>query len=734
MNKHIPIFISLLILAFATWIQLTTFAPIRSTLGRFENISYDLQLRTKVFTQAPITNSPVVIVDIDDDSLSKEGRWPWSRSKLADLVQHLKADGAVVLAFDILFAEKEDNIVSSMLDKLEKQSLKTIELDSLLKKIEPLFDEDKKLADSLKDIDVTLGITFIPRNSTQGTISPPLLTLRTPTEKHLGFVSMPGYISNIKELQLTAKNSAFINVFPDPDGVIRRVPLFIRYQDGLYPSLALDAVHLFLFAPVNWVTGKYNDSTRLEGIQVGDHLIPTDTNAQAMIPFVGPSYTLPFFSATQILHDKIPTNALQGKIVFVGSSATGLGDIHATAIQSVYPGIEVQASIAYGILTNSFSFRPEWALGAEVFLTLTLGLLWVFILPYFGPRMLGVLIIFIPAMLIFINNWVWNKTGLIIIILIPILLPIIIAIINILYGYLFETRRREQIKEMFGQYVPEKHIDQMLKTSGKNYGLLGEDREMTVLFADIRSFTTISEPLSATQLKDLLNAFFTPMTEIIFTHHGTIDKYVGDMIMAFWGAPLKDELHAQHAITAALEMQIAVKKLHAEFALRDWPEINIGIGLNTGIMSVGDMGSKFRRNYTVLGDAVNLASRAEGLTKFYGVNLIVTQNTQQGQKDFVFRQLDKVKVKGKKTGVAIYEAICKHEELTPTLKQELDLSQQALDYYFLQQWQQAEEIFIQLSMLHPETKLYTLYLNRITNFKLNSPPAEWDGVFIHTSK
>lgn len=734
MGKRIPIFVGIIVLALAIWVQLTSITSIRNTFLRLENLAYDLQLKTKIFTHKQFAESPVVIVDIDDTTLNKEGRWPWPRSKVATLVQRIKEEGAAVIAFDILFPEKQDNITDILSSVIKKQSLETAQISNLLEKIRPYFDEDSKLANSFAQIDTTLGMTFVPRQSKEGTLPPPLIVLTTPNEKGLGFIQTPGYIADLPLLQTAAKNAGFLNVFPDFDGIVRRVPLLLRYEDGLYPSLALDAVRLYLISKVKLVTAAYGSSMRLEGIQLGKYTIPTDPQSQVIVPFIGKSFTLPFISATQVLNKTMQKNALTGKIVFIGTSATGLGDLHATAVQAVYPGVEIQASIAYGILQENFSFEPAWAQGAEILITLFLGLIFVFTFPYLGPRVMGFLIILIPISLILANNYLWEKTGLIISILVPLILPIALGIINILYGYLFETRRREHLKEMFGQYVPEKHIDEMLQSSKGNYGLMGDDREMTVLFADIRNFTTLSEPFTASQLKDLLNEFFTPMTEIIFKYRGTIDKYVGDLIMAFWGAPLKDKRHAQHAIIAALEMQKAAQKLRADFAARNWPEVNIGIGLNTGIMSVGDMGSKFRRNYTVLGDAVNLASRIEGLTKHYGAKIIVTENTQRDQKLFVFRQLDRVRVKGKKTGVNIFEVICKQNELTEALKLEIELSTQALNHYFSQEWAKAKELFTELNKAHPETVLYHLYIARLTEFEMNPPSSDWDGVYVHTSK
>jgi adenylate cyclase len=733
MNKRIPIALGLLLLVLAIWIQLSSIPSIQHTIVRLQNLAYDLQLKTKLFTHKKFKDTPVVIVDIDDKSLHKEGRWPWPRTKLAALVTQLQKQGAVVIAFDMLFPEKEINIADTVSDTLQKQSLKTPEISHALDKIRSRFDSDAQFAESLKQLDIALGMTFIPQPITTGALPPPLIVLNSPLEKQLGFIVATGYEADIKSLQDAAKNVGFLNVFPDPDGIVRRVPLFMRYQDGLYPSLALQAVHLFLLSPLKLVTATYGDAIRLEGVQLGAHIIPTDPRSQVIIPFVGKSYTLPFISATDVLNDKISPDALAGKIIFVGTSAIGLGDLHATAIEGVFPGVEIQASVAYGLLQNNFSYKPAWSQGAEIFLTVFLGLIFILSFPFLGPRLLGLFIILIPILLITINNWIWEKTGLIISILIPLTIPIAVALLNIVYGYLFETRRREHLKEMFGQYVPAKHIDEML-TSGGNYGLLGEDREMTVLFADIRNFTAISEPLSASQLKDLLSEFFTPMTEIIFKHHGTIDKYVGDLIMAFWGAPLKDKRHAQHALTAALDMQLAVRKLQADFANRNLPDISIGIGLNTGVMSVGDMGSKFRRNYTVLGDAVNLASRIENLTKFYGVKIMVTEYTQKDQKLFAFRQLDRVRVKGKNISIDIFELVCRQTELTDALKQEIELSHQALAFYFHQQWENARDLFSELNKAHPDVVLYHLYLERITEYQQNPPSNDWDGVYAHRAK
>ncbi len=734
MSKRIPIFLGILLIFFAIWALIRPPQNVRQLIVRLENLGYDLQIRTQSLNKPVSRDNPVAIIDIDDKSLQAEGRWPWERGKIGQLVNQLAKQGAAVIVFDIVFPEKERNIATAISNELKEKNLLTPSFDMALKKIEPSLDEDMLFANALTRISSVLAIGFSPRTQAQNHLPPPLFKLTPEEKEHLAIKDASGYISNIPILQQAAKVGGFINIFSDSDGIIRRAPLVIQYHQNVYPSLALQAVLSFLGEKPALITQAYSSFIKLEGVQVGSRIIPTDARGQVFIPFIGRSYTFPYYSATDVLHGRIADEDLLGKILFIGTSATGMGDLEATSIQSPFPGVEIQASVANGILTSHFSYKPAWTLGANLFLTILFGLITTLCFPFLGPKSLSFIIVFLPVLMLFLNHWLWVKTGLILSLLIPVSLVLIIGIINLVYGYLFEKRKREHLKTMFGQYVPAKHIDEMIKTSS-DYALQGEDRDMSVLFADIRNFTSISENLKAKKLVELLNTFFTPMTEIIFKHHGTIDKYVGDLIMAFWGAPLHDKNHAANAVQSALEMLEKVDEFRVSLAPHQWPDIKIGIGINSGIMSVGDMGSRFRRNYTVLGDAVNLASRAESLTKFYGVNIIVTEYTQQHLiSKFVFRKLDRVRVKGKKKGVEIYEAICLIAKSNSTLTAELDLYHQAQDFYFSQQWDQADTIFSKLHQQNPHKTIYKIYLERINEFKKSPPPAEWDGVYVHETK
>lgn len=733
MNKKLPILLGFFLTAMAVWTLITPTYIVRSTIARLNDLGYDLQLKAHILTHTPEISPDIAIIDIDDKSLEAEGRWPWPRKKLAQLVDELQQQGVVVIAFDMFFSEQEPNLIDELLHKSGQMKDISETVLTLLKQHEDLFDNDKIFAASLARDKNILAIGFSPRAQKQNELPPPLLKINKQESLAFDIPEAKGYIVSIPELQRAAKLAGFINIFADTDGILRHAPLLIDYQEGLYPSLALQAVLTYLGTGIELITPVYGETIELEGIKIGKTIIHTDLTGQALIPFVGNSYSFPYYSATDVLHKKIPEDSLLGKIVFLGTSATGLGDLKATAIENPFPGVEIQASMANGILMDSFSYRPGWTFGANLFLTILFGIISSITFPFMGPRSLGLVIVVVPTSMLLLNNYIWEATGLVLSFLIPVLLVILSAILNMLWGYLFETRKREQLKEMFGQYVPEDHIDEMLVATS-DYGLHGEDRDMSVLFADIRSFTTVSEKLTASQLVDMLNTFFTPMTKVIFDNRGTIDKYVGDLIMAFWGAPLKDENHAENAIESALAMQEQVDIMQETLKKNNWPEIQIGIGVNSGIMSVGDMGSQYRRNYTVLGDNVNLGSRVEGLTKFYGVKIIVTEYSQKNQDKFVFRKLDRVRVKGKEKGVEIFDVVCRKSELTPELESELKQYHAGLEAYFDQKWEDAYHIMNMLHQQHPETKVYKLYIDRINEYKTHPVPENWDGIYIHVTK
>lgn len=715
------------------WLQTSSIESVHQIIDELENIAYDWKIRANILTQHHKKfETSVVIVDVDDKSLAAEGRWPWPRDKLASLVQAIQAGGAAVITLDVIFPQKEINIASEVLDDLNKKNLIIQGLQPIFAKISPDFDYDIQLGHALLASDTVVGFGFNQEPTTVGNINPPLLTLTPKEDKYLDILHANGFIGVNPILAPNVKNMGFVN-YAITEGILRRVPLLMEYHRGIYPSLALETARVYLLSNIQLVTAAYSNGRNLEGIKIGSTTIPTDKEAQAFIPFRGPSFTFPYYSATDVLHNRTSSKIFEGKIVYIGTSATGLADLKPTSVSNVFPGVEIQATITDGILKNDFWYKPAWALGAEVTITFSLGCILVLLYPFLGPRILIILTLAIPALIVYLDNLILQYTGFILSVFFPLVVTIALGVLNIIYGYLFESRHRKRLNDMFGQYVPKEHIDEMMKSSG-NYGLHGENRDMSVLFSDIRGFTQISETISAEQLKEMLNEVLTPLTEVIFNTKGTIDKYIGDAIMAFWGAPLHDPDHAEHALTAALDMQDALKKLKPIIAERGWPPIKIGIGLNRGEMIVGDMGSKYHRNYTVLGDEVNLASRVEGLTKFYGVDIIVTEEIQRDKTQFVFRHLDRIRVVGKQQPTHIYEMICYKKDAAPELLNEIALSDNGFDLYLKKEWDKAKTIFQQLMEQYPNNKFYKLYIDRINEFKTNPPPADWDGTYVHTSK
>jgi adenylate cyclase len=731
MKNRFIITISVIFTLLSIWVAITPYKIVRNLNDQLENLAYDFQLKSHMHVFKQQVKAPLVIIEIDERSLAKEGRWPWSHAKVAELVTKLRAIGATGIVLDILFGEPEENIVTQVMQELRNKQQLTPALAHILDQNKDNFDYDKRLAEALGLGKSVLALAFLPEGESVNVLPVPILQLQTPSMQGLNFIKATSFISNIPVLQAKATGSGFINIIADNDGLMRRAPLLMRYENNLYPSLAFQTALIMLDAKVSLVTHYYGDQNFLEGVQIGSHFIPTDAKGQAMIPYIGPSHTFKYYSATDILNDKIPPGELKNKFALVGFTATGFSDLQATSIQASYPGVEIQASLINGIFADNFSYTPAWALGANVCLIIIIGLLSAFVFPNMNPNTLSLFVFIIPVASFFLNHFLWYKTGLVLPIFIPILLLVNNAIINIIFGYYLEAKRRKKLRTMFGQYVPEQHIIEMIKNGGNGFSLRGENREMTVLFADIRSFTSLSENKTASEMVEFLNTFFTPMTEIIFKYHGTIDKYVGDLIMAFWGAPLKDKDHALNSLETALAMQKKLASMQETFAQSNWPIIRIGIGINTGNMSVGDMGSAYRRNYTVLGDAVNVASRVESLTKFYDVNIIVTEATQANQQAFVFRKLDRVKVRGKQEVITIYELIGKIDEVSEEVKQELALFHQAQSHYYNQQWQTAQQIFEQLNTLDPKKLIYRIYLNRIQIFKDNPLGPNWDGSYKH---
>jgi len=711
--------------------------------ARVEDIAYDLRVRA---TLPSHHDDRIVIVDIDDASLAREGRWQWPRDRLARMVDNLFKHGAAVVAFDVMFTEPDESSGLKVLQGLAHGALASdSSFRRALSSLAPTLDNDRIFADSMRHGPVVLSYFFNDRQSrstSSGAPPPPLPVITDLSNRHLDLPVAYSYGGNIPVLQDAASGAGFATVDLDPDGVLRRVPMLYRYNGQIYPSLALEVARVYLGAKFVQVSVHrlWRGSDGIDRLIVDGHEVPTDKDGRALVPYLGPWKSFPYVSAADAVEDRISNRQISGKIVLVGSTATGLFDLRSTPVASQYPGVEVHANIISGILDKKigssgarrFYQIPIWAPGANVLVLLVLGTTLALVLPGLALEPALAVTLVASALLVGFNMLLWFDE-IVLALATPLLLVTTLFVMNIAYGYVFESRGRRKLMGVFGQYVPPELVDEMSRRE-ESFGLEGDSREMTVLFCDIRGFTALSESLSPSELKELLNRFFTPMTRIIHAHRGTIDKYVGDMIMAFWGAPLRDPDHARLALEAALEMGAMEAVLQAEFARLHLPLVEIGMGINTGVMNVGNMGSEFRMAYTVIGDAVNLASRMEGLTRVYGVRLIVSDVTRAAHGGLVYRELDRVRVKGKNTQVAIYEPLGRPGHLDAELLKEVELYEDALRLYRAGNWDLAELRFLALRERYPRKTLYNLFIGRIQHFRRTPPPPDWQGVSDHLSK
>lgn len=730
------IIIGLLIFGAFIWFQTTAYDPAVNLRQRLELLAFDLRL-TASLPKKTTQDKRIVIIDIDEKSLRYEGRWPWSRAKMAGLVDKLFKKGAVVVTFDIMFSEPERNSAKTVLTHLDNTMPGAAVAKRVLKSRLSDFDNDAKFAKSLQGKDVVLGYIFHRGDVKPIGLLPKSLKVDNLAALKRSTVSkMHGYTASLPVLQRAARHAGFFSLDADPDGIIRRVPLVVKYKGKIYPSLALETARVYqLIDKISVLTDDIGGITNITGIGLSkERIIPTDGEGRVIIPFRGPYNSFPYISATDVIHDKVPEGVLTNTIVFVGTTAEGLFDLRAVPMQSVYPGVEVHANIIAGILDHKFPVEPAWASGANLIILVVTGLLLVFVLVYLANPYLKVLFaLTVISILTYFNIWVWTEHGIVLAIALPLLLAFVLSATNLTYGFLTEAESKSQLQDMFGQYIPRELVAEMTDNP-RHYGFEGVSREMSVLFADIMGFTTISESLTASKLKDLLNRFFTPMTRVIFESRGTIDKYVGDMIMAFWGAPLVDEENAANAVEAAFGMLEEVKILKQEFLAEGLPPFEIGIGINTGVMNVGDMGSEYRRAYTVIGDSVNLASRLEGLTRFYEVSLVIGEKTyEQVKHRFICQELDLIIVKGTSRPIQVYNPVCRVGEETEALVYELSRNQEALRLYRLQNWRAANEIFEDLAVEN-EKPLYHMYQERIEWFRKNPPGPQWNGVLERREK
>jgi|TARA_B110000438_G_scaffold290755_1_gene326898 adenylate cyclase len=708
---------------------------VQKLLQRIEGILYDARLVATLSEKPRQFDEQVIIIDIDEKSMREQGRYPWSRSKVSDLVTKLMDAGVVVVAFDIFFAESERNAIEVVLSKnqhLDSQS------KAQLKQLIGSVNFDQEFAETLGNSEVVLGFLFDDSAQNSGQLPDAVIDWSHEQDQLSEIATFEHVLGNISILQSAATGAGFINSVPESDGFIRKASLVLNYQGQLYPSLALEAARVYTLADNIEAKSKVSgDATWLQGLSFGSHFIPTNEKGQIFIPYKGRERSFQYISATDVLNDRVEHDLLDGSVAFIGTSAVGLADLRTTSVGVQYPGVEVHANVFEGLI------HPEILpveLDITIALVFTLLLLTGFILAMLmtnqGPMRILIISLVSFALHISFNWYCWWALKISLPLFQVILLITLLTIYYGAAGFVSENANRKKIKNMFDQYVPPAYIEKMIR-SAKGVELKTERKEMSVLFADIRDFTTLSEQFTPEELSDFLKEYLSEATAIIFNNKGTIDKYVGDMIMALWNAPLEDENHAVNAVISAMQLISLTEVLSEQFKEKNWPAIRVGIGISSGEMVVGDMGSTYRKAYTVLGDAVNLGARIESLTKYYGVDILVSSNTFEDitQHNVICRKMDRIKVKGKNTAVEIYQPIGFDADLTDAIKDDVLLHEVAIEHYLTGNFIEAQEMFTQLKQnANLPITIYSILIERIANLIDNVDATNWDGVYTHESK
>ena len=712
-------------------------------MDRLDGVIYDVRLR---LTAPGGVDPRVVILDIDEKSLREreaggEGRWPWPRNRLANLMDRLFDDYNIsLLGFDVIFSERDESSGIKSLEKIASEDLKNSkEFQAEYSKLKTKLDFDSQFAKSFKDRAVVLGFSFLTVGNTgsKGVLPAPILTTDQLPLSLVSPMIRQGYTGNLEILQNTAADAGHLNPIVDADGILRKVPMLVLDDGKYYESLSLASARVLLGGlPLDGVVTKNPNSLfgGLEALDVGGAPLPVDQNLYSYIPYRGPYGSFEYISASDVLNKSIPKEKLDGKIVIVGTTAPGLLDLRATPVGSSYPGVEIHANLIAGILDGTIKQTPLWATAASLASITLLGIILALTLPFLSPLIASLVSLIAICLAIGINFLTYTQ-GFVIPLAGLLGTILMVYLFNIGYGYFIESRGKKLITGLFGQYVPPELVDEMAQDP-TSFSMEGQSRELTILFSDVRGFTTISESLDAKTLSEFINAFLTPFTRVIYKNRGTIDKYMGDCIMAFWGAPLADADHARNGLISAFEMLTAMELLNAQFIKIGWPPIKVGIGLNSGRVSVGNMGSEIRLAYTVMGDAVNLASRLEGITKEYGAAIIIGEETYKQLPDLIAREVDKVRVKGKDIAVTIYEPLGFEGSVSEEKLIALKLFEAALQSYRKQQWLEAQAQFESLLTQYKDTGevLYQLYLERIAHLRDNPPGSNWDGSFTFTKK
>jgi adenylate cyclase len=726
---EIVIPVALLILAIAVYRQ----QP--AALHHVQNLVWDNYQRAKPRVYEPM---PVRIVDLDEQSLARLGQWPWPRTEIARLVDRLTELGAATVAFDILFSEP-DRISPTNLLRFWGGRPEAAELKSALSH---LPDSDAVLASSMARVPSVAAFALLADGSIKSKVNvmsgfafagdDPLLWVRP----------FDGAVTTLPNLEQASVGNGAVNYLPDSDNVIRRAPLLFAYNGEVVPTLAAEALRVAQGASAYVVKSSnasgemaFGEQTGIVRIKIGSADVPTDRDGALLLHDTG-HIADRFVSAWQVFEPDFDASKVAGQIVIIGSSAQGLNDIKTTPLSAAIPGVEVHALVIEQILAGDYLSRPDWAFGAELIYLLVFGVIIIFAMRRVGA-LWSLILGFSAVTIAWTASWYgFSRFGYLIDPLFPSFVAVLIYVTSSLISFLRTEGEKRFIRTAFGRYMSPVLVEQLTQHPDR-LQLGGEMRELTILFSDIRGFTKISESLNPQALTRLINNYLTPMTWLIQEQNGFIDKYIGDCIVAFWNAPLDNPSHSPNAVRAALKMREKLHELNvtwraeAEAEGREFIEIKTGLGLNTGSCCVGNLGSEQRFDYSVLGDAVNTAARLEGLTKGYGIDLIIGESTAAKAVEFALVEIDQVKVKGRATPLHIYTVMGDEAyTLTPEFASIRDRQAEFLAAYRRQDWDAASAALVECRRLAPSLHgLHEVFAARIAEYRAAPPPADWDGVY-----
>ncbi|MEE9259114.1 MAG: adenylate/guanylate cyclase domain-containing protein [Nitrospinaceae bacterium] len=710
--------------------------------------------------RGPVSPGPeVVIAAIDEKSIDELGRWPFPRNVMANLVDRLVWAGAKVIGFDVVFSSPDDSSGIRNLEKIREDLIAADRKDSRIHEIlKPYFrdaDHDARFANALAMSNRSvLGYFFhftgeglehlseSERNSFFEDIKPSAFK---------GFIKSSGAIdlssvelrsahaveSNIPELSEAVKSSGFISFNVEPDGSIRKLPVMVRYhdknsgEDYFFPPLSLRVLEEYLKGTLLFRVNEMGIEEIILDSAV-PVVVPANERGELLVNYLGGRGTFPYFSVTDIIHERerfVPAGSLKDKIVLVGATAGGLQDLRVTPFDPVYPGVEIHATVIDNILRNGALRQPAWVSLADGCYLLLWGIVLTFI--YSGIRPVYGLSAWAVVVLVqyFVSHWVFVNHRFWLTDFFPFMENVLIFSFMMVFRYVTEEKQKRFIQKVFSQYLSPRVIDQLLKDPGK-LKLGGEEKELTALFTDLAGFTTFSEKLSPEELVQLLNSYFTEMTEVLIRHEGTLDRYDGDAIKAFFGAPVYFEDHARRACWVCIEMQERLRQLREEWKREGKPQLFMRVGINTGLMVVGNIGSRNRMNYGMNGDSVNLAARLEGVNKQYGTFSIISESSYSQVKEFVeVRELDSIRVVGRATPVKVYELLGKSGSLDEDMREIVSLFNEGLSCYRAKKWDAAIAEFELILKRRSDDGPSLTFLKRCRLYKENPPPPEWDGIF-----